>query len=83
MIMFLWKVHFYHYILLQRAELHLKKQCQNSFDLGAEVSLLETDFAVLEQSVGVRVAECCSRLLEEAGEPPSLERQKTRLDTAH
>lgn len=45
------------YITVQRAEPHLIKQCQNSFDLGAEVSLLETDLSPLEQSVRVRMAE--------------------------
>jgi len=45
------------YITVQIAEPHLINKWQNSFDLGAEVSLLETDLSLLEQNVGVRVAE--------------------------
>lgn len=70
------------YITVQRAEPHLIKQRQNYFDLGAEVNHLETDFALLEQSVRVGVAEHCSRLLWEAAGHPSLERRETWPDSA-
>lgn len=65
------------YIIVQRAEPHPKRQCQNSFDLGAEGSLLEPELSLIVLSVGVRAAELQSRLLGEAVEPPSVRRLKT------